>query len=52
MADRKPRIGVLGIMQALYDDMIPGITDRQADYAQELADHARRRGRLHGRLRR
>lgn len=35
---RRPRIGVLGIMQALYDDMIPGITDRQAGYAQEVAD--------------
>ena len=35
---RRPRIGVLGIMQALYDDMIPGITERQAGYAQEVAD--------------
>jgi L-arabinose isomerase len=35
---QQPRIGVLGIMQALYDDMIPGITDRQAHYAQEVAD--------------
>jgi L-arabinose isomerase len=34
----QPRIGVLGIMQALYDEMIPGITDRQAGYAQEIAD--------------
>jgi len=25
MSDRKPRIGILGIMQDLYDDMIPGI---------------------------
>lgn len=39
MTDRKPRIGVLGIMQALYDHMIPGITERQAGYAQEIADH-------------
>jgi L-arabinose isomerase len=38
MAD-KPRIGILGIMQELYDDMIPGITDRQAGYAAELAAH-------------
>ena len=38
-AERKPRIGILGITQALYDDMIPGITDRQAHYAQEVADH-------------
>jgi L-arabinose isomerase len=35
----KPRIGILGIMQELYDDMIPGITDRQAGYAAELAAH-------------
>jgi hypothetical protein len=25
MSERKPRIGILGIMQDLYDDMIPGI---------------------------
>ncbi|HEX6468588.1 MAG TPA: L-fucose/L-arabinose isomerase family protein [Streptosporangiaceae bacterium] len=37
--ERKPRIGILGIMQELYDDMIPGITDRQAGYAAELAEH-------------
>jgi L-arabinose isomerase len=36
---RKPRIGILGIMQALYDHMIPGITERQAGYAAELAEH-------------
>lgn len=35
----KPKIGILGIMQELYDDMIPGITDRQAGYAAELAAH-------------
>ncbi len=35
---RPPRIGVLGIMQALYDDMIPGITRRQGGYAHEVAD--------------
>ncbi len=34
---RKPRIGILGIMQDLYDDMIPGIAQRQAGYAAELA---------------
>ncbi len=39
MADRKPRIGILGIMQDLYDHMIPGITERQAGYAAELAAH-------------
>jgi L-arabinose isomerase len=33
-----PRIGLLGIMQALYDDMIPGITERQAGYAAEVAE--------------
>src|SRR6266851_2960879 len=39
MADRKPRIGILGIMQDLYDLMIAGITERQAGYAAELAAH-------------
>jgi len=29
----QPRIGLLGIMQELYDDMIPGITERQSQYA-------------------
>lgn len=37
MNSRKPRIGILGIMQDLYDDMIPGIAERQAGYAAELA---------------
>src|SRR6185369_12510193 len=32
----RPRIGLLGIMQALYDEMLPGITERQAAYAREL----------------
>ena len=32
----RPRIGLLGIMQELYDDMLPGITERQAAYAREL----------------
>jgi hypothetical protein len=27
---KRPRIGLLGIMQELYEDMTPGITDRQA----------------------
>jgi L-arabinose isomerase len=35
--DDKPRIGLLGIMQELYDDMIPGITDHQAQYARSVA---------------
>jgi L-arabinose isomerase len=34
---RQPRIGLLGIMQELYDDMIPGITERQARYAESVA---------------
>ncbi|MBV9368014.1 MAG: L-fucose/L-arabinose isomerase family protein [Solirubrobacterales bacterium] len=34
---RQPRIGLLGIMQELYDDMIPGITEHQARYAESLA---------------
>ena len=34
---RRPKIGLLGIMQELYDDMIPGITDHQASYAREVA---------------
>ena len=37
MAGRSPRIGVLGIMQDLYDEMIPGIAVRQEGYAAELA---------------
>src|SRR5690348_2856047 len=37
MTARRPRIGILGIMQDLYDDMIPGIAQRQAGYAAELA---------------
>jgi len=35
--NEKPRIGLLGIMQELYDDMIPGITEHQADYASSVA---------------
>jgi L-arabinose isomerase len=34
----KPRIGLLGIMQELYDDMIPGITEHQAAYARQVAE--------------
>ena len=37
MTERKPRIGILGIMQDLYDDMIPGIAGRQEGYSGELA---------------
>src|SRR5262245_46012573 len=34
----RPRIGLLGIMQSLYDDMLPGVTERQAKYAAEVAE--------------
>jgi L-arabinose isomerase len=33
----RPQIGLLGIMQELYDDMVPGITERQSTYAAEVA---------------
>ena len=33
-----PRIGLLGIMQELYDEMLPGITERQGGYARELGE--------------
>lgn len=33
----KPVIGLLGIMQELYDDMLPGITGRQEEYARQVA---------------
>jgi len=36
--NRKPRIGLLGIMQELYDEMIPGITEHQASYAERVAE--------------
>jgi len=32
-----PRIGLLGIMQELYDDMLPGITERQGEFAVRVA---------------
>jgi L-arabinose isomerase len=32
-----PRIGVIGIMQELYDDMLPGITERQGRYLADVA---------------
>ncbi len=35
---RPPRIGLLAIMQKLYDDMIPGIVQHQAAYAERLRD--------------
>jgi L-arabinose isomerase len=37
MTPAKPRIGLLGIMQELYDEMIPGITEHQAAYAASVA---------------
>ncbi len=39
MPDRKPKIGILGIMQDLYDDFIPDIAARQAGYAREVAEY-------------
>ncbi|HTW99533.1 MAG TPA: L-fucose/L-arabinose isomerase family protein [Acidimicrobiales bacterium] len=33
-----PRIGLLGIMQELYDEMIPRITEHQAAFARELVE--------------
>src|SRR5947207_3322344 len=35
-ASGRPRIGLLGIMQSLYDEMLPGITERQGAYAHEV----------------
>jgi L-arabinose isomerase len=32
----RPRIGLLGVMQELYDDMLPGIAERQGGYAAQL----------------
>ncbi|HWT22716.1 MAG TPA: hypothetical protein VN213_04350, partial [Solirubrobacteraceae bacterium] len=37
-APGRPRIGLLGIMQELYDEMLPGITERQAGYAREVGE--------------
>jgi L-arabinose isomerase len=36
-AQARPRIGLLGVMQSLYDEMLPGIGERQAAYAAEVA---------------
>jgi L-arabinose isomerase len=33
----RPRIGMLGVTQSLYDEMLPGITERQEAYAHEIA---------------
>ena len=32
----RPRLGLLGIMQGLYDEMLPGISERQEAYAREI----------------
>src|SRR6476646_5351378 len=37
MGERRPRIGIPGIMQDLYADMIPGMARRKEGYADELA---------------
>jgi L-arabinose isomerase len=37
VAPARPRIGLLGVMQSLYDEMLPGIAERQAAYAREVA---------------
>ncbi|MCF7803946.1 MAG: L-fucose/L-arabinose isomerase family protein [Candidatus Marinimicrobia bacterium] len=34
----KPKIGLLGIMQELYDDTLPNITEHQEAYAREVID--------------
>lgn len=34
----RPHIGMLGVMQELYDAMLPGITERQAAYAADVAE--------------
>lgn len=34
----KPKIGVLGIMQELYDKSLPGITERQEKYARNVCE--------------
>jgi L-arabinose isomerase len=44
MYNEKPRIGLLGIMQELYDSMIPGITEHQEAYARQIVE------RLSGRI--
>jgi L-arabinose isomerase len=39
LANERPRIGMLGIMQELYDEMIPRITEHQAEFSRELCAH-------------
>lgn len=38
MEERKPRIGLLGLITGGYEETFPGILDRQSRYAQEIAD--------------
>ena len=45
-AEQRPRIGLLGIMQELYDDMIPGITEHQASYAQAVSGRLKDAGEV------
>ena len=35
---RKPRVALLGIMQELYDEMLPGITEHQKEYGERVVD--------------
>lgn len=37
MTHNKPQIALLGIMQELYDASYPGITERQGNYAKQVA---------------
>jgi len=39
MNHEKPRIGLMGISQELYDAMLPGINERQSNYARQVAAH-------------
>jgi L-arabinose isomerase len=38
VAKERPRIGMLGIMQELYDEMIPRITEHQAEFSRALCE--------------
>jgi len=38
LAKQRPRIGMLGIMQELYDEMIPRITEHQAEFSRALCE--------------
>ena len=38
MANERPQIGMLGIMQELYDEMIPRITEHQAEFPRALCE--------------